>query len=69
MGVFVAPVATVTDFLSTVPLGPIQPLQSEGGFTVEEMYTREREREGERVVGCFTYRRGRMYHGRTKVGE
>ena len=31
------------------------------------MYTRERE--GERVVGCFTYRRGRMYHGRIKAEE
>ena len=45
MRAFVAPVATVTDFLSTVPLGPIQPLKSEGGYTGVEMQGVKRERE------------------------
>ena len=42
-GIFVAPVATVTDFLSTVPLGPCQPIQPEGGYTGEEMQGVRRE--------------------------
>ena len=69
MGAFAAPVAVASDLTSPVRRRIHVSLFSLRGGTQVRERRRVRRARGKRVVGCFTYRGGRMYHGRTMEEE